>query len=396
MQPESDRSGVYRQAPASGSGVDGMPLTAQRPPAGPSASRHAAVDVARGLAVLLMIQTHAFDGWVHPLHKHDLGYGLTRVLACIPAPLFLLLAGIGLSLGAQSARGRGQTRKQTRWGLARRGLGIVAWGYGVSLLYALIESSRPVSFQAVQILRADILHCIGLSLSLCALVLVGRQRVWAWTLALLIVSIVAALLIPRVLPTPTQVWAAAAWGLWFDVPGYSRFPVFPLLGFCAIGFCVGEALRVRSLQPQEMRRAFVACVLGAGLAWLATRGLLWAIGGSLNRQHPAVIANLVDGTLRAMAVLCLAQLLAHRLPARSFVLRVLLHLGGASLFVYALHIPLCYGRLSSPIAHSLSVAAALPLVILLMALCWAVLFVRDALRRVLPWRKPSRTARAPS
>lgn len=350
--------------------------------------------------MLLMIQTHAFDGWVHPLHKQDLGYGLTRVLACIPAPLFLLLAGIGLSLGAQSARGRGPTQKQTlqqtRWRLARRGLGIVAWGYGVSVLYALIESSRPASLQAVQILRADILHCIGLSLSLCALILVGRQRVWAWALTLLIVSIVAALLLPRVVPPPTQVWSAAAWGLWFDVPGYTRFPVFPLLGFCAIGFCVGEALRARSPQPPELRRAFVICVLGAGLAWLATRGLLGALGGSLNRQHPAVIANFVDGTFRALAVLCLAQRLAYRLPAQSFVLRVLLRLGGASLLVYALHIPLCYGRLASPIAHSLSVAAALPLVILLMTLCWAVLFVRAALRRVLPWRKPSRTAHAPS
>ena len=46
-----------------------------------------------------MLQTHAFDGWVSPSAKAGLGYAFSRALANIPAPLFLLLAGVGLSLG---------------------------------------------------------------------------------------------------------------------------------------------------------------------------------------------------------------------------------------------------------------------------------------------------------
>src|SRR3712207_7061064 len=58
---------------------------------------------------------------------------------------------------------------RSRRQLARRGLQIVGYGYLVSLIYAFIEYiGGSGSFSAAVLLRADILHCIGLSLVTCA------------------------------------------------------------------------------------------------------------------------------------------------------------------------------------------------------------------------------------
>lgn len=351
--------------------------------AGPG--RQVAVDVARGLAVLLMIQTHAFDGWVAAEHKASVGYGLTRVVASIPAPLFLMLAGVGLSLGAQAAAQRGKRDSAIRWALARRGLGIVGYGYLASAVYAAIEGRQPWASLHSQLFRADILHCIGLSLALCSLLILRRTFPVARAVGLMLGALLAALALPRLVALPSSPWLAALWGLWLDVPGYTRFPLLPLVGFCALGVLVGGRLPNLRLSPRAALASMVLCALVALLAWLATRGLLGLLGGRLSRSHPAVVANFIDGAARSLATLALAHWLAPRLSVGW--LGVLLRLGSASLFAYALHIPLCYGRLAAPLFGRCSVAEAAPWVLLLMALCWGAVRLRDALYDALRPRK---------
>ena len=208
-----------------------------RPP-----SRQVAIDVARGLAVLLMIQTHAFDGWVSPAQKSSLGYALTRVVASIPAPLFLLLAGVGVSLGADAAADRGQADSSIRRALCLRGLGIAGYGYLVSAIYAVIEGPQPMAQVLPVLLRADILHCIGLSIALCALLLVRRTCAVTIAAGLTVSALLFSVAVPRVLAVPTGPGLAALAALFFDVPGYTRFPLLPLVGFCALGVIVGRFL----------------------------------------------------------------------------------------------------------------------------------------------------------
>ena len=57
----------------------------------------------------------------------------------------------------------------------------------------------------------------------------------------------------------TPDWLAVPTALLVDVPGYTRFPLFPLCGFTAVGVVVGAALKRRS--PAEYR-SFKACATG--------------------------------------------------------------------------------------------------------------------------------------
>lgn len=353
--------------------------------------RFAGLDIARGLAVVLMLQTHAYDGWVSATEKTGRGYAVSRLLANIPAPMFLLLAGIGLSLGAHAAARRGQSDPQIRRQLLWRGLEVAGYGYLVSALYAVIEWPIPVADLAPLLLRADILHCIGLSLALCSVLLVRRSRL-PWRVTALIVSgLIGSLLVGRVAPQPTSGPLAPLLGLLYDIPGYTRFPLLPLVGFCGLGVLLGEWLP--HLQPG--RRPLLIWLGGALtlvlLCGLSTRFTVQLLGGALRRNHPAVVWNFGDGAGRAIATLILGLWLARAMSAESPLLRLLSRLGTGSLLAYAVHIPFCYGRLAQPLSGRLSMFQASVCLGALLAFVLFVLALRDALR----YRLRSVARRAP-
>ena len=348
------------------------------------AARSAGVDLARGLAVLFMIQTHALDGWVAQPDKATLAYRLTRVLSNVPAPLFLLLAGVGLAMGARAAAKKGTPPAAVRARLARRGAQVLGYGYLVSLCYAILEGR----FDPAALLRADILHCIGLSLVLCAVALVGRTRVGLRTAGVVAAALLGALVAPRLglgperlaaLPVALKVPLALFW----DVAPYTRFPLLPLCTFTAVGFYIGTRLAERLPQPRTSLLLGLLAVALVPLWQHLTALTLAALGGKLSRMHPAVLWNLAEGTSRALAVLFLslwlADLLAARTPPREPP-GWLLRLGRGSLLAYAVHVPLCYGRLAGPVAGRLAMPAAVALLLLLCAFTYAVVRARDALR----------------
>lgn len=342
----------------------------------PAAGRQVGIDLARGLAVLLMIQTHAYDAWVSAPGKVSFGYRLSRMVSNIPAPLFLLLAGVGLALGAQAAARRAPQKPASaiRAALARRGLEVVGYGYLVSLIYAVIDWQ----FSLPLLLRADILHCIGLSLLLCTAVMALRAGA-AWRAALIVaLSLGGCLFLGSHLPSlPT--FAKPLVGLLVDVPGFTRFPLLPLCGFGALGVAFGPMSSV----PRRPLVYLGWAALATGLALVfgeLTAQTLRLLGGKLSRSHPAVIWNFFDGTCRALAVLWLGQALGNWAQATGLAVRVLVRLGRGSLLAYAFHIPFCYGRLGSPWAGKLTMAEATPLVLALMALTFAAVYVRDRLR----------------
>ncbi len=337
----------------------------------PSTGRNLGIDLARGLAVVMMIETHALDGWVSAADKISLGYRFSRIFSNIPAPLFLLLAGLSLGLQTASAERAGKDFSLLRGGLAKRAMEVVGYGYLVSLIYAILDWR----FALPTILRADILHCIGLSLLLCTYLLVGRSAVLARTLALVVAGIVTGL-IQRYLP-PLPLPVAAAVGLVVDVAPITRFPLFPLCGFAAVGFWIGKELRPTDWPIQ---RCLVVFLIAVGLVFPLQQLTSWTVavmGGRLSRAHPAVVWNFLEGTARAVAVLAVSLALAAKLPARA--LGFLIRLGRGSLLAYAFHIPFCYGRVATPILGKLAIGPAALLLFGLVGLTWLVVAVRDGI-----------------
>src|SRR6202167_5588412 len=64
----------------------------------PAASRLAWIDWMRGLACVLMFQTHCYDAWLGGSARDTSFLKTSQLLGTLPAPLFLFLAGASFAL----------------------------------------------------------------------------------------------------------------------------------------------------------------------------------------------------------------------------------------------------------------------------------------------------------
>lgn len=354
-------------------------------------SRIEGVDVARGVASLIMIQGHAYDGWVEPEHKASAAYLFTRLLGSLPLPAFLVLAGAAVVLRVDAARRKGEQASAVRGAVLRRALGVLAMGYASSFAYALMDGHSGIT----TLLRADVLHVIGLSIA--ALVLLGVRGRAAPEPRVLLGAALGLAAVPTVLcPWLSPLGAGVEGplrfgvGLFVDVPAVTRMPFVPLASWVGIGALAAIAmLRARARSCEAPSRAgaptgfLVAMALGAAALALgashATRLFVEAWGGSLSRAHPAVSLNVVDLAARGLVVLATAALASNHLPERAR--RALVQLGQGSMVAYVFHIPFCYGELGSAVRGKLDMGSATGLILALMVASWLAVRARDALRQ---------------
>lgn len=347
-------------------------------------SRSIGIDVARGLAVVLMVQTHAYDGFVSAEARSTLGFRITRFLGVLPLPTFLVLAGIGLALRIRSAIAKGEPASDVRAEVFRRGLEIVGVGYLVNLGLGLIDGATELA----TFLRIDVLHAIGFSIALVAPFIARAPldadrlvRVGAAVFAAMALAVVPLTRLGRSIEGPLGFVA----GAFVEVPSVTRMPVVPLAACLGVGLVVGA----RGFERARSRSFFVALAAASALVAIAGYAAMGFVaerlGGTLDRTHPAIVFNLVELSARAVALVALVIAVDPR--ASSPVARILAALGRHSLLGYAVHLPFVYGRIPRPIARSLDMASASVGFAVVMAFTTLVVLVharREARRPPIP------------
>src|SRR5215469_7977198 len=115
----------------------------------------------RGLACLLMFQTHCYDSWLRPeLHRSKL-YGLSQLGGTLPAPLFIFLAGVSFALVTEKLREKGIDRAAIARQTIRRGMEI----FGLGIVFRIQEYALGYKWVPwTDLLRVDILNILGLSI----------------------------------------------------------------------------------------------------------------------------------------------------------------------------------------------------------------------------------------
>jgi uncharacterized membrane protein len=339
-----------------------------------------------------MFQTHAYDSWTAWADRNNRFWWLSRHIGGFPSRLFLLLAGVSLALRFDSDRRRGVDVTTSRAQAVRRGLEVL--GYGLAFRVAEWILGGAGLWYARDILRVDILNCIGASLMLTAVVASPRdledgRLPWRPAAAALAVAFATPLLahapIPSLVPRPI---AAYFWGHW---PA-GGFPLFPWASYVLTGAAVGTVL----VQAARRDRLALAVLL------ISAVGLAMAVGGQLARRGEMQLYSMGDNAnappsptayfyrtgvcLFALGLSYLATRYAN--PNRFSPMR---KLGQASLLVYVVHVELVYGHLSDRIKHHLSLVAASWLLCALTLAMVALAYVRT---EWLPARA-ARRARAP-
>jgi uncharacterized membrane protein len=331
-------------------------MTAAAPPARPASGRLEAIDWLRGLAVVLMIQTHLYDSWVSPMGKLDPLYWWTRYLGGVPSRLFLLLVGVSMAIGFEKQAARGVERAVIVRGGVRRGLEIVGLAYLFRFQeWALAGFWNPV----IDLFRIDILNCIGASMILVSLVAsprAGKPQVAAALLAaaffLGLGPIIGPAHFPTFLPTALTSYIGGQRPM-------SWFALFPWAAWAFVGVVVGHFWVRASSDPNREARAFL--LTGAiGLALMSAVILVRKWNPYVIRYPNDVVQQMGPGTffyrLGLNLVLALVACAVSRLVAGRF--SVMRQFGRTSLFVYWIHVNLCYGLISKKLHGALDMKQA--------------------------------------
>jgi len=322
--------------------------------------RLAFIDWTRGLAAVIMIQGHTFDSFTATGLRNQGPFLLSQFLGGMPPAIFLFLTGITFSFLMDSQ----ERQEPSGWkrfvaALKRsRYLFILAFLFRLQL-YVFGFPTSP----AKEILRVDILNCMGLAMLLFApmAVFTTRERIRLCTILGLVVAGLAPF-ISNIDPAGVPSLVRA-----YFFPNLYAFGFFPWASFLAFGMAAGSVIRIT--KPEDMSRAML---------WILALGLGLVICARYFTELPISIYPKTEFWLNSPALILikLGVVLATLSVAYLWVnagleslnWSVFRQLGTTSLLVYWVHIEIVYGRWLGLWEESLSVPQVLLFTLLLLAL----------------------------
>jgi uncharacterized membrane protein len=321
-----------------------------------SPSRLAYIDWMRGLACVLMFQTHCYDAWLNPESRKTTFFMWSQLGGTLPAPLFLFLAGISFALVTEKLREKdlppNQIARTTIW----RGAEILGLGFLFRLQeYVIAWGWAPWS----DLLRVDILNTIGLSMMLmgvvCWIVLRASPGVHARQ-ALGATAGGVALLISLLTPLVWTTWRPQRlpWPLESYIDGVHNlgrpqswlFPIFPWTAFAFAGLATGFFLLSDWARKRDATALVLTGMAGMGLIYLARwmdarPSQLYSVYDFWHTSPNFLLLRV--GFLFGIMTVAYAWC---RWGAGQWGFSPLIRLGQTSLLVYWVHIEFVYGRLS--------------------------------------------------
>jgi uncharacterized membrane protein len=347
------------------------------------------IDLARGLAVLVMIEAHTLDAWTRPADHSTLAFRNLTVLGGFAAPLFLWLAGTALVLSAERRARRTGSRRASALAVVQRGLEIFILAFLFRLQAFIVSPGSPV----VTLFRVDILNVMGPSIVAAGLLWGLVENRAALTLVYAASATAAAMLTP-IVRSAQWVDALPIWLQWYVRPAgeFTTFTSFPWAGFLFAGGALGALIAAARDDRSERRLQVAAAAAGTGLIglglYLASLPAIYQ-SSSFWTSSPTYFAIRVGVMMLALAVIYALSAAADR--AR-IALGPLEKLGRSSLFVYWIHVELVYGYATWPIRRRLTLWQAAAAYAVFCALMYAAVLARD--RVVDRWR--ARRAAGPS
>jgi uncharacterized membrane protein len=319
--------------------------------------RLAYIDWMRGLACVLMFQTHCYSAWLTAQARTTEFYRWSQAGGTLPAPLFIFLAGVSSAMVTQRLREKGVARNA----IARTALLRGAEIFGLGLLFRGQEFilGYPKSPWS-DLLRVDVLNILGLSIvlmgvlcwatssgtletsrrnaitaGLAAAALVALATPWLWTTYR-----------PRWLPWPLESYIDGVHT--FGQPQTWLFPIFPWAAFAFVGLALGFLLFSDFAKKKESW-FFVAVGVGGVIAC----ALSLALDAAPVRLYPAAVYDYWHTSpeffLMRCGVLLALLFLVYAWCRWGWAQKgfsPMIQLGNTSLLVYWVHIEFVYGRFS--------------------------------------------------
>jgi uncharacterized membrane protein len=385
--------------------------------AAPIKQRVAYIDWMRGLACVVMFQTHCYDSWLGGAARKTQFFSWSQIGGTLPAPLFLFLAGVSVALATDRSWQQGIVPGRIALAIMRRGLEVYGWG----LLFRVQEFllGQPGA-PWTDLLRVDVLNIIGLSIvflgaviglvlwieggstgaSAASLPPAIRLRLMLGGMAVaLAISLATPLLWtthrPRFLPWFLESYINGVHI--YDKPQPWLFPFFPWAAFACAGLAVGFFL----LSPWGRGHETPATALTAA-AGLAIAGLAFWLDAQPRRLYAVYDFwhTSPEFFLIRVGIVMSIVFLAYawcRWGLGQWGFSPLIEMGKQSLVVYWVHIEFVYGRFSILAKGAQGIfAATLGLLVIFTAMTTLATILNRSkgkgLQAIAIWRRPAHTA----
>lgn len=367
------------------------------------------VDWLRGLACLLMFQTHCYDAWLGGAARNSKFAMWSQLGGTFPAPLFLFLAGISFAIVLDKLLAKDLSAAQIARTTIRRGAEIL----GLGLLFRIQEFAISLGWAPwSDLFRVDILNTIGVSIMLMGLACWGmlagplplrglwrggRPRPPSANVSIRTVRarLVAAALIvcagmsaltpllwttwrPRFLPWELETYVNGVHNLGKPQPWL--FPIFPWTAFAFGGLAFGLLLMSESARKLGARFFIVTGLSGLAIIYLSkfldSRTLqIYPVYDYWHTSPNFFVIRV--GMLLLITVFAYAWC---RWGAGLWGFSPMVQLGKTSLLVYWVHIEFVYGKFSILPRHSQSVLGASQGLLMIFLSMLALSLLRTRLR----------------
>jgi acyltransferase len=342
-------------------------------------TRVEAVDLFRFFVLFFMIQGHLFRAYLLPSIRLEHWYKIHEALHGMVAPGFLFSAGFAAFLSFHNKRQNYIHLDRAFFRRLQRIFFVIAIGYWIHLpFFSLRKTLRQISMgQAGELLKVDILQCIGVGLLLFTMiaVILKNEKIVVLFSAL---AVALFFLLPE---TVKHIHLHRAIDPYFNYD-ISLFPIFPWAGFLFAGVIVAY---VYVLLKKEI---FFKLILVLGIVFFP-----WFFLKSSQGYFKAELT--LSGNLNKIAGVFLLLWLADWL-LRKFkgpLTAILIKAGTESLFIYVLHLFIIFNSifgfgLKPYFQDSLQVPQALLFFLALQMLVFTVAFFINWLKekRVFIWR----------
>ena len=319
------------------------------------------LDWMRGLAVLLMIQCHAFNSLVRDDLRAGGPYVLSQFVGGMAAPLFLFMAGATLGFQMENWERHG-LHPPRRWVLAlRRG----AYVLGIAFLFRFTNwvGSLPRA-DLHELGKVDVLNCMGVAMLGLSVAAVFESSARARFAAIAAAAIAGATPLMSHLP-----WSRASWLLHqYVAPGFGAgfFPFFPFASYIGFGFAAGTVIRRTSAERLDRL-----------MQWSVLAGFALVFGGKYFADIPYSIYADSNFWVDSPTLIFIRTGISLLFLSASYVWTVYCArpgwswmecLGKNSLMVYWVHIMLVYGNLAKPHQRRLTIPRTVFATVLVTAL----------------------------
>ena len=327
-------------------------------------SRLAYIDWLRGLACVLMFQTHCYDAWLGGAARNSKFLMYSQLGGTFPAPLFLFLAGVSFAIVTNKLVQKGLTANEIARKTIRRGADILALG----ILFRLQEFVIALGWAPwSDLFRVDILNTIGASMMLMGVMCwavnyVGERpgatgalaRQPSLKLQLILIAMLVSAAISLVTPLLWTTWRPdfLPWELETYINGVHNlgqpqtwlFPIFPWGAFSFAGLALGFILTSDVAQKLGWRLFAIGGVAGVAFYYAAKfcDARSWQVYPAFDFWHTSPEFFLMRVGFLLLFVLGAYAWCRWGFGQKGF--SPLIQLGNTSLLVYWVHIELVYGK----------------------------------------------------